>query len=111
MTDMHQDRRLRLKFTEEQMQQIEQIISAGLAPVNLQLQNGEKRMNNLAEDIGDLSEKLNVNNVKTSQMFEMFETAQKGLKFLGGIGNGLKWATGIVTAIVTAYTLWKGGAK
>lgn len=89
------------------MTQIKQIFDAGLAPVNLQLASGEKRMNNLASDIGDLSEKQGFNNAKTDEMFEMFETAQKGLRFLGSIGNGLKWAAGIVTAIVTAYTVWK----
>lgn len=104
---MEQRQERRMKFTDEQIEQIEGL----LASVHLQLASGEKRMNNLASDIGDLANKQDANNAKTDEMFDLFEAAQKGLRFLGSIGNGLKWTAGIVTAIVTAYTLWKGGAK
>lgn len=100
MNGLHQERAM--KFSPEQLQQIESIMSAAISPVNVQLAAGKVRMDTLTD-------KLNTNNAKTEAMFDMFETAQKGLKFLGSIGAGLKWCAAIVTAVVTAYTLWKGG--
>jgi hypothetical protein len=88
-----------MKFTDDQMAQLEKL----LAPMNLQLQNGEKRMDGFARDIGELSIKQTVNNVKTDMMFETFDTAKKGLVLLGTIGGGLKWVAGIVAAIVATW--------
>lgn len=92
-----------MKFTDDQMVQLEQVVQAALAGVNLQLQTGEKRMDGLALDIGELSVKQTVNNVKTDMMFETFDTAKKGLVLLGTIGGGLKWVAGIVAAVVATW--------
>lgn len=97
-----------MKFTDGQIEQLQQLMGAALAPVNQQLQNGEKRMDGFAFDIGELSKKQEVNNVKTEAMFDMFDTAKKGLAVLGSIGNGLKWAAGIVAALVAAWIALKG---
>lgn len=97
-----------MKFTDDQMTQLEQLMSAALAPVNLQLQNGEKRMDGFALDISTLSLKQEANNVKTDAMFETFDTAKKGLVLLGTIGGGLKWVAGIVAAIAATWAVMKG---
>lgn len=97
-----------MKFTDDQMTQLEQLIAASLSPINLQLTNGEKRMDGFAREIGDLALKQTVNNVKTDLMFDAFDAAKKGLAVLGSIGNGLKWAAGIVGAVVAAWAAMKG---
>ena len=95
------------EFTDAQVKQLQQMFADGLAPIQRQLKDGEGRMDHLAADIVDLTEKQAVNNKKTDEMFAMFETASKGIKFLGQIGAGIKWAAGIAASVATAYTLWK----
>lgn len=96
-----------MKFTDDQMTQLEQLIAASLSPINLQLTNGEKRMDGFARDIGELTIKQDLNNLQTSEMREVFDTAKKGLVFLGTIGSGLKWVAGIVTAVFATWAAMK----
>ena len=98
-----------MKFNDQELQQLEQLLSDALAPINLQLHNGEKRMDGLALNVAELSLKQETNNVRTEQMYKTFDTAQKGLVLLGSIGSGMKWAAGIVLAVAAAWTTWKGG--
>jgi Spy/CpxP family protein refolding chaperone len=102
MSGINQQQSRAMKFTDEQITQIEQIMAAAMKPVGDQLAAGKGRMDRLTD-------RLDKNNAKTDAMFEMFETAQKGLNVLGSIGNGMKWCAGIVSAVVIAYTAWKGG--
>ena len=96
-----------MRFSDNQIEQLKQLIEAGLEPLNKQLRSGEKRMDVLAGDITELGKTMVVNNVKTEAMFNMFDTAQKGLRVLGSIGNGVKWAAGIVAAVVAAWAAFR----
>lgn len=96
-----------MQFTEAQVRQIQQMFDAGLEPIRCQLKDGAERMDHLTADINQLAAKQEFNNVKTEAMFDMFETAKKGLSVLGSIGGGIKWAAGIAASIATAYTLWR----
>jgi hypothetical protein len=106
--DQRPQQERRMKFTEDQMAQLEHVVQAALTGVNLQLQNGEKRMDGFAIDIATLAEKQETNNVKTNAMYETFDTAKKGLVLLGTIGGGLKWVAGIVAAIAATWAVMKG---
>ena len=75
-----------MKFTDEQMAQLQQIMDAGLAPVNLALKNGEKRMDGLDRRIVEFSLKQEANNLRTEQMWESFDAVKKGLKVLEWLG-------------------------
>lgn len=96
-----------MKFTDDQMTQLQQLMAAAMAPVNLQLQNGEKRMDGFGRDIGELSLKQETNNLRTEQMWVTFDTAKKGLVLLGTVGGALKWAAGIVAAIATTWAVMR----
>ncbi len=107
---MNLEQQPRVRFTDAQLTQLQQLMDAAMASVNLQLQNGEKRMDGLSSDIAGLALKQDVNNVKTEAMYEMFDTAKKGLSVLGTIGNGVKWAAGIAAAVVAVWAALKGKA-
>jgi hypothetical protein len=95
------------QFTGDQLHQLERIVASAIAPVNLQLQTGEKRMDTLTSGITDLREKLEKNNESTEEIREAFDFAKKGLVFMGAIGNGMKWVAGIVVAILGLYAVWR----
>ena len=86
----------RMKFTEGQIEQLQQLMNAAMSPINLQLQNGEKRMDGFARDIAELTLKQEANNVKTNAMFETYEATRKGLKVLEWLG----------TIIVRGWPIW-----
>jgi hypothetical protein len=98
----------RMKFTDDQITQLQQLVSAALAPINLQLQNGEKRMDGFARDIGELTLKQAANNTKTDAMFESFDAAQKGIKVLGWLGSIIVRGWPLWVA-VAGYFGWKFG--
>lgn len=98
----------RMKSEPVTIEQLEQVIQAALSPINLQLQNGEKRMDGFARDIGELALKQDLNNAVTTEMHQVFDTAKKGLVLLGAIGGGLKWVAGIVAAVAATWAVMKG---
>lgn len=79
-------------------------LQSELTDVKHRLAHGDDRMT-------ELSDGLKQNNSSTEEMRDMFDTAKKGLKFLGTIGAGLKWTAGLVATVSGIYTFWKGWHK
>ncbi len=113
MTGMHQSQRA--QFTDDQLQQLQQVVLAAVQPlqakiaelqlelldVKHQLEHGDRRMS-------ELSGGLELNNTSTAEMRDMFDTAKKGLRLIGGIGNGLKWLAATGGPLLGLWALWKG---
>jgi chromosome segregation ATPase len=112
---------LEMSFTDHQLRQLEIAVKAAVFDANRQL---EGRLDGVRQQVVEIHEQLaeggrrmqsldkelSENTRTTSEMRDMFDTAKKGLRILGGIGAALKWLSAIAGAVAAVYTLWKGKA-
>lgn len=55
-----------------------------------------------------LEEKLDKNTELTEKIVALFGTMEAGMKFLGWLGNAVKWAATMAGACAALYALWHG---
>ena len=66
------------------------------------LDRGDKRMGNIESDLAQ-------NTAATNEVLEIVRMGKSFFKVCGHIGNAIKWALGIATAIGAAWAAWKHG--
>lgn len=83
---------------------LERAIAERLAPINERLDRGAEKMDAMSSSIGEIRAELASNTITTNEVRELLDVGRNGLKVLGWIGIGAKWAGGVSTAILALWT-------
>lgn len=70
-----------------------------LALIEQRLDKGSRKMDLLSEEMAE-------NTAVTREVKEILDTVKVGLKFIGVIGNAVKWVGGVVTAAAAVVGAW-----
>jgi len=83
-------------------------VSNELRKVAVEFKIGEGRMDSFEENLRINTEITSEMHKDTGELLEIFKAMKGGMKVLGWLGSGLKWAVGVGVALASLWAIYSG---